>query len=113
MSVFELIQVGGFLVVIVGIYWKTKMEIQEKHSKAIMEIQSLKDKSASRDSIDGMREEISQIRSDVYTRGQSDVWRSQHVQESAEITREILSKLSEVDHKLVLIMVTMKIKDEN
>jgi hypothetical protein len=112
MTVFELLQVGGFLIMLVGAYWKVKMDMKELHSAAVLEIQSLKDKAASREMLDSLKSELYQIRSDVYTRSQHDSWRQQHLQESTETTQAILEQLAAIDHKLVRVMVTMRIKED-
>jgi hypothetical protein len=112
MTTFELLQVGGFLVMIVGAYWKIKMDMRELHSAAELKIQSLKDTAADVKMVNDIKNELYQIRSDVYTRGQQDQWRSQHLQESAETTKAILEQLGAIDHKLVRVMVTMHIKED-
>jgi hypothetical protein len=111
-TAFEILQVGGFLVALVGAYWKIKIDIKETHSIAAMEIQKLKDTAASRDMVDGIRAELFRVRSEVYTRDQHDSWRQQHLQESSETTRAILEQLSSIDRKLVRVMVTMHIKED-
>jgi len=112
MTTFEMFQIGGFIVVAVGAYWKIKMEMKELHSMAAMKIQSLEDKAATRDTVDLLKNDLYKIKSDVYTRDQNDLWRVQHIQESAEVTKIIMDQLAAIDHKLVRVMVTMNIKEE-